>query len=433
MSTRAIFWAIWSSLFCAVGEAQTIDLYFPAPTQRPMLVTVESLLDGSIAVESGNFDWSDDFEYTSEIIFIDEHLELAKDVEKATRHYIRHKALRNKEVADSPLNGVKATYEYLKDDKEWAVQLADQRALTGGLFDQLLAHTVSLGVWVGFPEKVAVGSKFDLDLGLLTPLVIDADGNYKSAGAMRLESHDLATGVAKLKGTATFAGDRIIDETRMRLESKGAIEMDLQLRDQHIAAIRYEGKLVFKQARGREKVSGKADHTFTIATSVKSERIEQYRKRKPRFRIRRVRAPKLGVGVKLPSYWTRIEAADESRVFVRTVEHDKGGATIDMKFIGGDASYQPGGYLDQIYVSLKQDYPTLVQKKTKNPLGRQEGRVYYIPKGKGSGDLIQAEVYPFKGRFFMFRLTSKPKAYPAALKEFKNAKKTLGRLTGKKR
>lgn len=435
MSRYALAAALFAATYCncAVG-ADAINMSFDAPLNRPMLVSVKATLDGDVKISAGKFEWEDDFIYSSDIIFVDEHLALGKGVEKATRHYLRHKATRNKEIADSSLNGVLATFEYIKKEKSWDIQLSGDRALSGGLFDQLEAQTTSLGVWVAFPQDARLGGKVTLDLDLLTPLAIDADAAYDSKAKLVLESYDAETGLAILKGPATFAGEREIDEVRTRISSEGTLELQVQVKEQRIAEAQFTGQLELKPAGGRgATVTGKAEHTFTLNTSVKPARVAAAKKRKSPFRQKRIRAPRLGVGVKLPSHWTRLSSDENSRVFVRTVDYSKGEATIDMRFIGGDASYQPGLYLDRLYVALKEDYPDLVQKKTKNPLGKHEGRAYYLPNARGTKDLIQAEVYPFKGKLLMFRLTAVPKAFSAAAKEFQKAKRTLGRLTPRRK
>lgn len=423
------------SLLLVVGPVlgDEIRLGIPVVVNRPLMVELDSSLEGYVEINAPGFEWNDDWSYTEDTHFIDEYQQFGKGTEKATRQYIWEKLKLNGHFADTALNGVFAEFEYKGKEDGWSVQLRRNRALSGRLFDRLMDRTGTLGVWLEFPDKVKLGEVLKLDLGLLTPLFIDVESEMKSSASLLVRSHDPETGIVTLEGTASFRGAVALAETPVRMSSSGTLTLEVDVPGQRIAKATYDGTVKLAGNKNVE-VKGEAAHKVTIATSADKRKVERHRKKKPRYRDRKIIVNRLGVGVKLPSHWTQLSSDGDERRFVRTVDFDKGTATIDLKMLDADSGYQPGLFLDQLYAALLRDYPGLKYRKTKSPLGTGQGRVYYLPTSKSisDGDIVQIEVYPHRGKFLMFRLYGPAAAYNAATREFQKAKSTLGVLNPKR-
>ncbi|MGE3164882.1 MAG: hypothetical protein AB7O52_08245 [Planctomycetota bacterium] len=419
-----------------VAAQETINLTFPLAMNRALLIESQLTIDADINILSGSFDWSDDVIMREEFVIIDEHKEYRAGgkQQKAMRHYVRHKASYNGEVSDSALNGVRANYTLGKDDEGWSIKLEDDRALTGRLFDVLQASASTLSLWSSFPESARVGLVSKVDVSRLAPFffgdTVKAEGNAN----LVLETYDATTRAARLAGEAVLRATEIVDDTEVVTEMKGRLVIGLSVSEQRITEIDFDGTIGYT-GDGKIEVSGGGTAKFQLTTTIDAKKVAQQRKQKPKFRDRKIRAPRLGVGLILPSHWTVFRGNGDDLQFVRTLDFDKGEATIDLKYLKGDASYQPGLFFDQLYTALKREYPGLIYEKTPNPLGGDVGRVYYVPASDDvqNGDLVQVEVYPFRGRFLMFRLYGPAPAYRAAHKEFLKAKASIGALNPKRK
>lgn len=421
------------------GEATgltTIDLSFPVAIDRPLLVEAETKIDANITIKAGSFEWSDELDQTDEVVFVDTYEEYGAEGKKqrGLRHYVRHKSSRNGDVNDSAINGVRARFELSNEDGEWSVLLEDDRALTGELFDHLLADASTLGLKLPLPTDARIGLPTSVDVVSLTPLLLGGAKNAQGSAKFILEAHDPGTRVSRLAGAATFRGTEVIEDTAVTVELNGNLVIELNAAEQRVTSLEFEGSVKFSGS-GEIEVSGEGTVEYALSTTIDDKKVARQQKQKPRFRDRKVRAPRLGIGLILPSHWTVVRGKSDDLRFVRTVDFDKGEAIIELRFLEGDASYQPGLFFDQIYASMKQSNPGIVYEKTSNPFGGEPGRVYYIPKSEDleSGDLVQAEVYTFQGRFLMFRLYAPAPAYRAAYREFVKAKGSMGALVSKRK
>ncbi len=412
--------------------AENADLHFRVPINRPLLIEINNHFDGYLSIESGSFDWSSDWVSDRELVFVDEYQELTDSVERATRHVVRDRSKFNGEIGDSALNGIVANYSYgIDDDEEWEVKLDGNRALTGKLFDRLFNTAGSLGFWLKFPEDNSLGDQFDLDLGLLAPLFLGGASTEDSIAELEIAEFDSLSGKAVLRGRATLTGVQVLADTDVRITSKGELQIELSTLEKRICKFDFDGRFNLSIDRGGVSASGEGIHKITVETDLSTKNIRSAKRKKPNFRTRRIYAERLGVGIKLPSHWTRV-GSGTNRVFVRTLDHDKGEVLIELKLLEVDSSYQPQLALDKIYGSLRESNPGVTYKKTSNPLRTGPARVFYFPPGPNDEELLQTEIYPWRGQFLMYRISGSREGYRAAFKEFQAAKRTIGALNPKR-
>ena len=418
------------SLTSAADEKGDVNLSFNVRHDRPLLVEVDRTFDGYLSIVGNGFEWEDDWVSTDKLVFIDTHAKRKKgERERATRHFVQHKGTYNKEISDTALNGV--TARIVDDGESWDIKLTNDRVLSGELFDDLIAMAPSLGAWLKFPDGKFLQETISVDFSPLSNLLVGSNGVERSTAELRIGSHDPITKRSELKGKLELKGSVNIAETAAEIEMKGKLEIVVLPAESRIESVNLDVEWTLS---GGEQIDirGGGKCTSILTTEVDEKKIKKQKKRKPKFRTRKVRIPRMGVGIKLPSHWTLIHNEGQERVWARTLESKKGNARLELKMIEGNSAYQPALEMDKIYASLKQTYPDLTYKKTRNPLGTGEARAYSIPKGKSGGDNFYAELYPWRGKFLMLRLVGEGRCFGNAYKEIQAAKKSLGILKPKR-
>lgn len=403
-------------------SAKGIQLDFEVPLHRPLLVEVKVAMDAEIDITSSDLEWSDSFDYKEEVTFVDELRTRSDSDWTGTRDYVKYHSTTSGEISDNALSGVKASYTAKGDDIR--VELLENRLLTDGFLDLLLASSGSLGLPLVVPSETTVGGKAVLDLARLTPVLVDAMDDVSAKADCVLESFDPVSTEAKFKGKAVIRGGVDYWEIGSTLEITGDFLLHCNVAQGRILSMSLEGAIAFGVKEGDE-VDGKGTYKVTVATDI-GKRAAEAARAKPAFRTKKIWAYRLGVGMKLPSHWSRLSTSPEAQVFARTLDSDKGKSFITLQLID-ESSANPNLVFDKTFAWLKSKYPGIIMEKTKNPLGGADGRIYYIPKGDQGDDmeLFQSEYYPWRGKFLLFKLYGPPKAYRAALPEFLKAKDSL--------
>ncbi|MFN0059861.1 MAG: hypothetical protein ACKVX7_15490 [Planctomycetota bacterium] len=401
------------------GAGDSVDISFPLVAGRPMLITMTSKMEGAFRAGAESFPML----VESETKIVDEILESSAEKARATRAYVQAFAKSNGDIDDPPYNGLKL--EYSRDDKEVKVELTGERILPAGFLNRLLADYDSVGCWFELPKKSQVGKPVKLDINRVAPLLgVTGSVAESSEGSFILKEFDIANYKPVLAGDVTIAQAVQVAGYPGQLTLSGKCTIEANVLEQRFVSMNFAGK--WQLTTGSE-VGVRGDGKFTLGLTTNIDKsATKVRSQAPKYRSNIYRARGLGVGIKLPSYYAPLETAYPSQAWVRGLRGDKGVATITLEAIEGDPS-NPNFTYDKFEGYLKKEYPGLETQKVQCGLGA--GRIFFIPKSEeGEEELMQAEIYPFRKGFVMFRLYGPPKAYRASREEFQKARSTIGVL-----
>ncbi|MCI0650917.1 MAG: hypothetical protein L0Z55_03425 [Planctomycetes bacterium] len=413
----------------AAAEDAATNIEFQPVLNRPLLADLALSYSGEIDIRSDDLSWSDELEVATELQFIDCLTARSKEESRATRHYVKAQSTANGEISDSAIAGVKASYTAKGEDV--GVQLLENRALTDSLLEELLANYRSLGLPIAIPVGTKVGQRVVIDLVPLAPVLAGLQDEVHAVADCVLDFFDSMSTEARLSGTTVIRGSDSTWEVDAIMEVKGSIAIQCNLAQGRIASLRIDGTFALTGEAGESdaKVSGSGKYRAELTTAVGAAAADAARTA-PKFRTRKYRAFRLGVGIKVPSHYSRLNVALPNQAFARTVDHDKGVAVISLELLDQSSS-NPNLLFDKVFGGLQAKHPGVMQEKVKNPLGGAEGRIYYIPKSSEDKemDLFRSEFYPWRGKFLVLKLYGPPKAFRAAHAEFLKARETLRPLS----
>lgn len=412
--------------FCSAADgSEKAPLQIGLAFARPIMITVETQQSGSITAVTRDYSFDSSIEFEQTRVFVDEYKSYEEDAEHAVRHFLKDFSEFNGDPYDSALNGVHADFK--RKGEKWKVTLLDHRVLTDGLQEELTAAASSLGLWLDLPEDQEINTPFEVDLSPISSVITEPLRHATTTCTVKVDHYDAATTSATLSGTYEIKGGTVAAGTLCAIKYAGSIAIEVCTVESRLVRVSLDGSYEFMGHESKlvGDVTGNGDYDVTITTEIDLKAIKKARKKQPKFRARKFWAYGLGVGIKLPSYWSPIPSERPTRAFVRTLDGERGKSIIEISEVDQDSS-DPGAYYDQVYVSLKARHSGLVVKKTKSPFGG-DGRVFFVPKGK-RGDALeytQTEVYPWRGRFLRFKVSGPRAAFSAALKDFRRAKFTI--------
>jgi hypothetical protein len=150
--------------------------------------------------------------------------------------------------------------------------------------------------------------------------------------------------------------------------------------------------------------------------------VEKTRKEKQKVRERTFIAERSGLKFKLPSHWAEMGLHEKQEQFLRTLGTIDEKAVIGIQVVDGDPRDPK---LEGLGKEMKKRFPDVKAEKVSCPLGGGVAFTFSTKNESGKPIRIRAEYYPQESKLVVFRLLGAPKAFSAALSEFKKARATL--------
>lgn len=394
---------------------EKVDTSFRLAIDRAILIDRKLTAKGSLG--------SAKIDFESGTLLVDRHLKNTDKKEEATREYLKCYAKTNGDTSDPAYHGM--TVNYQADEEGVEVQLKGDRILPTALLNQLLGDFDSLSLWTAFPQSIKVGDKAKLNLSFVAPLLgFNGHGLSEAKGSVKLKSYETQGRIATFEGNVEFVTFGFIGGYYSTTTVKGRCTIVTSKTERCIRSIMFDG--TFNMSLSGSSLKGSGNYTVELKTEVDPQKVRIARKKNYRTRDNIFRVPGLGVGVKLPSYYAQMRTDYPNRMWALTKDSDRGLAFIELSALQGDTT-QKNLFFDKVFGSVKREYPNAKMKKARARIG--EGRVYYIPVGKGEDTtFVQSEVYVMKNQYLFVRLSGAPRAFRNAVKDFGKARKSIGYL-----
>ncbi len=403
-------------------KKKTIDTSFVVPVKRPILCTRTSRVDCELTVRSGKAAQKSKVTAEEDTHFVDEHTLLTADVEECTRLFVKSSVKLNGDIVDPPYAGLQLHYK--RTGEVMNLVIKNDRSLPQTALDSHLRAGASLGFWIDLPRKASVGTTYEIDLLSIAPALLGGGLPVESAKAsLKFTAYDVATGVAKFEGSAELAEKGEIEGLQGSSEYSGQCALLVNAAEKRIVSASFKGTMRLDLTGPFAETQGQGSYSAEVKTEM-GEPVTKARAEKAGFRENTHRVPQYGVRVSLPSYFARMPVDPKYQRFLRTLDASNGVAMIFFESTPGDPA-KSAEFFEGVEAGLKESRKDAKVSRVGSALGL--GLAIEMTDKNEEGTLFQVrmEMYRAKGFYLVYKLVAVPKAFPAAEKEFVEARDSI--------
>jgi hypothetical protein len=397
----------------AAPPAAAHDLRLVRAQGRPVLVTLSQRFDlklevQGVAIRKG-------LQARHESVLLDEITAMTPEgTWTGSRRFVKRQKTENGTPADDELNGLTLAYQGPPEKAE----VAGDRMVRKTLLEELLAQAGSLGLWLALPGAATLKQGFSVDFGAVASLLLDADGALEQCQAeLALAEVDPKKKTATLQGTVRAEDQEDLGGVPAVAAYDLAATVELNLEEHRVARLRLSGRVAIRS----EKAVLAGDGTVeVVATTAVGAAAEAARTAAPAHREVPRELKKLGLAVTLPSHWFLGGTEKEQQFFSAWHEGSLERAICFQTFPLGGLSMKE--FLQACENALLKEVPPGV--KSSDVAGPSGGGRAHRFANEGREFLV--EFLPLgKDRVVRGRVYSPAKGFPAVLRDYEKARRTL--------